>query len=55
MNSEPFIIEQKLIQKQKETFIRDKKVYFPYEPYEVQNKYIKIVFDALDTKTNAVL
>ena len=55
MKNEPYVIDKKLIIHQKETEIEKRRVYFPYEPYEVQVQYIKKVFNALDSKTNAVL
>lgn len=50
-----FVINRKLISEQKELTISDTKVYFPYEPYNVQVEYMKNVLDALKNSSNAVL
>ena len=44
-----------MIKNQKEVTIENQKMYFPYEPYEVQVEYMRNVILALNNKSNALL
>lgn len=50
-----FIVDKKLAKEQKELKIHDTKIYFPYEPYDVQIEYMRNVIEALEKKGNGLL
>ena len=50
-----FIVDKNLAKEQKELIIRDTRVHFPYEPYDVQIEYMRNVIEALKKRGNGLL